>query len=332
MSERDVSQMSFADGLLADGAGANALLDRVVRLVEWGELEALLSPLYGGRMGAPAYPALALFRALLLQQWYGLSDPQLEEALGDRLSFRRFIGFSLSEHMPDHATLWRFRERLAKGGLAERAFAIITAQIEQSGFVLKRGSLIDATLIRSAVNAPPPPSDPPVAADGRPGSKLVSNPADPQAAWTKKQGRRFFGYKAHLAMDLGSRIIRRAIFTPANVNDTVPADHLICGDEHRVYADKAYDSQARRQHLKAQGIRNGIMRRGHRCHSMSQAARRRNKMLSRIRAPIEPLFALLKNVYHLARARYRGLIRNTAALHLAVSAINLKRWASAAPA
>lgn len=332
MSERDVGQMSFADGLLAEGAGANALLDRVVQLVDWSEVEALLSAIYSGRMGAPAYPALALFRALLLQQWYGLSDPQLEESLADRLSFRRFIGFSLSERMPDHATLWRFRERLAKSGLAERAFAMITAQIEQSGFVLKRGSLIDATLIRSAVNAPPPPSDPPVQADGRTASKLIGNPVDPEAAWTKKQGRRFFGYKAHLAMDLGSRIIRRAIFTPANVNDTVPADGLICGDEHRVYADKAYDSQARRQHLKARGIRNGIMRRGHRCHSMSQATRRRNRLLSRIRAPIEPLFALLKNVYHLARARYRGLIRNAAALHLAVTAINLKRWASASPA
>lgn len=332
MSEREVGQMSFADGLLADGAGANELLDRVVRLVDWSEVEALLSPIYGGRMGAPAYPALALFRALLLQQWYGLSDPQLEENLADRLSFRRFVGFSLSERMPDHATLWRFRERLAKSGLADRAFAIITGQIEQSGFVLKRGSLIDATLIRSAVNAPRPPSDPPVPADGRPPSKLVSNPADPEATWTKKQGRHFFGYKAHLTMDLGSRIVRRAIFTPANVNDTTPADQLICGDEHRVYADKAYDSQARRQRLKVQGIRNGIMRRGHRCHVMSQATTRRNKMLSRIRAPIEPMFALLKNVYHLARARYRGLTRNAAALQLAVTAINLKRWAISSPA
>ena len=332
MSERDVGQMSFADGLLAQGAGTNALLDRIVRLVDWSEVAALLSTMHGSRMGAPAYPALALFRALLLQQWYGLSDPQLEEQLSDRLSFRRFVGFSVSERMPDHSTLWRFRERLAKSGLAERAFVMVTAQIEQSGFVLKHGTLIDATLIRAAVNAPPPPSDPPVEADGRPASKLISNPADPQAAWTKKEGRHFFGYKGHLGMDLGSRIIRRVMLTPANVNDTVPADELICGDERRVYADKAYDSRARRERLKAQGIRNGIMRRGHRCHHMSQATRRRNRLLSRIRAPIEPMFALLKNVYHLARARYRGLPRNAAALNLAATAINLKRWALAIPA
>jgi IS5 family transposase len=329
MSERRIGQLSFADQLTADAVGLNEFLARLSELLEWSEVERLLSGLHGGRMGAPAYPALALFRALLLQQWYGLSDPQLEEALADRMSFRRFCGFSLSEKAPDHATLWRFRERLVQNGLAEQAFCLITRQIERSGFVLKRGTLIDATLIRSAVNPLPPAHDQPPDATGRPASKLIANPADADAAWTKKEGRHFFGYKAHVAMDLGSRIIRRAIFTPANINDTVPADALIAGDEHTVYADKAYDSRARRARLKALGIRDGIMRRASRWRAPSAATVRRNKLLSRLRAPIEPLFALLKNVYGLARARYRGLLRNAAALHLAATAMNLKRWASA---
>ena len=157
MAERQIGQLSFTDGLVNDAARANAPLQRVSELVDWGAIEALLSGLRSGSMGAPAYPSLALFKALLLQQWYGLSDPALEEALVDRLSFRRFLGLSLSEPVPDHSTLWRFREQLAKSGLAERAFALITAQIEKSGFVLKRGTLIDASLIRSAVNPPEPP-------------------------------------------------------------------------------------------------------------------------------------------------------------------------------
>jgi transposase, IS5 family len=285
MAERRMGQLSFADQVAAEAAAANAVLERLSALIVWDEVEALLKDIHGGRMGAPAYPALAVFRALLLQQWYGLSDPQLEDALADRLSFRRFLGVSLAEKTPDHTTLWRFRERLAQSGLAEKAFALITAQIERSGFVLKRGTLIDATLIRSAVNPPPPPADTPVDENGRPASKLVASPADPDAAWTRKEGRRFFGYKAHVAMDLGSRIVRRALFTPANVNDTVPADDLICGDEHTVFADKAYDSQARRDRLKARGIRNGIMRRGRRCRVMRAGAVRRNKLLSRLRAP-----------------------------------------------
>ena len=155
-----------------------------------------------------------------------------------------------SEPVPDHSTLWRFREQLAKSGLAERAFALITAQIEGSGFVLRRGTLIDASLVRSAVNPPEPPAGTlPPDADGRPASKLVRSPLDPEAAWTHKEGKYYFGYKMHVAMDQDSRIIRRIAFTPANVNESTAADALICSDEASVYADKAYDSKARRAYL-----------------------------------------------------------------------------------
>jgi IS5 family transposase len=332
MSERRVGQKSFADELVADAAGANAMLEQASRLVDWSEIEALLGDLRSGAMGAPAYPALVLFKALLVQQWHALSDPALEDALTDRLSFRRFIGLGLSEQVPDHSTLWRFREQLASGGLAEKAFALVTRQIETSGFVLKQGTLIDASLVRSAINPPGPPEAPlPPDADGRPASKLVKSELDPDAGWTKQQNKRVFGYKVHVAMDQGSRIVRRVVVTPANVNESVAADALICGDERAVYADKAYDQNARRARLKARGIRDGIMRRANKWYPMSAWAIRRNKIISRRRAPVEPLFALLKRVYGFARTRYRGLARNAAALHLAFTAINLKRWATASP-
>ena len=155
----------------------------------------------------------------------------------------------------------------------------------------------------------------------------MAHPLDPDAAWTKKDGRRHFGYKAHIGLDRHSRIVRRVILTPANVNETSCADDLICGDERAVYADKAYDSQARREALRARGIRNGIMRRWHwRWAPPSPWQTRRNTLLIARRAPIEPFFALLKSVYRFARARYRGLPRNNAALHLAATAMNLKRW------
>ena len=332
MAERRIGQMSFADGLVVDAARANAILQRISDLIDWRGVEAVLKGLRSGSMGAPGYPALAMFKALLLQQWYGLSDPGLEEALVDRLSFRHFLGLSLSEPVPDHSTLWRFREQLAKSGLAQQAFAVITAQIEASGFVLKRGTLIDASLVRSAVNPPAPPTEPlPPDADGRPASKLVESPLDREAAWTRKDGKYFFGYKMHLAMDQHSRIIRRVGFTPANVNESAAADALICGDEAIVYADKAYDSRARRARLKAMGIGDGIMRRHNRWWRLGAWEVRRNEVLSHRRAPVEPLFALLKGVYGFARARYRGLLRNAAAFHLAATAINLRRWAITMP-
>jgi IS5 family transposase len=331
MSERQVGQLSFVDGLVEATALPNAVLEKIARLVDWSELEALLAPLRSGRMGAPGYPSLVLFRALLLQQWFALSDPALEEALSDRISFRRFLGLALSESVPDHSTLWRFREQLGQKGLTARAFELIEKQIDRAGFVLKRGTLIDATLIPSAVNAPEPPAgSQPLDADGKPASKLVKSPLDPDAAWTKKERSYYFGYKAHAALDEGSRIVRRVVFTPANVNDSVCGDDLICGDERTVYADKAYDSNRRRALLKAKGIRDGIMRRRNRWWPMSGWATKRNQIIVTRRAPIEPLFALLKNVYGLARARYRGIARNAAAAHLAFTAMNLKRWATLA--
>jgi IS5 family transposase len=334
MAERKLGQMSLVDRLVGETAPGNAFLDKVSGLVDWDAVDAVLMPVRPGTMGAPAYPALMLFKALLLQQWYALSDPGLEEALGDRLSFRRFCGVPLDQKMPDHSTLWRFRERLSQSGVASAAFACVTSQIERSGLILKQGTLIDASLVPAAVNKPEPPrGETPPGADGRPASKLLRSALDPDAAWTRKDGRRYFGYKAHIALDMGSRILRRLVLTPANVNETSCADALICGDERAVYADKAYDSKTRRAALKARGIRNGIMRRWHWAWpAPSRWQQRRNRLLVRYRAPIEPLFALLKRVYRFARARHRGLSRNEAALHLAATAMNLKRWSILATA
>ena len=332
MSERKIGQLSFADGVVAAAAGSNDVLERLLLLLDWSRIEVLLAPLHAGRMGAPPYPSLMLFRALLLQRWYALSDPALEEALKDRLSFRRFAGLALTDAIPDHSTLWRFREAMG-GKLCAAVFAEIGRQIETSGFVMKQGTLIDASLIPAAVKppAPPPPGDLPPDADGRPASKLVRSEHDGDAAWTKKDGQYHFGYKLHVAMDQFSRIVRRLAITPANINESAVCDDLICGDEKIVYADKAYDSKQRRLRLSAEGIANGIMRRGHRSLPLTQAELRRNQRIVKQRAPIEPLFSLFKNVYGFARARYRGLERNTTALTLAALAMNLKRWATLRP-
>jgi transposase, IS5 family len=331
MSERKIGQMSFAEGLVVEAAGGNAVLDRIAAFLDWRPIERLLSGIRGGVMGAPGYPGLMMFKALLLQRWYALSDPALEEALKDRLSFRHFLGVGLSEPLPDHSSLWRFREALGPE-LGERIFAEIGRQIDAGGFVLKQGTLIDASLIPAAVNAPKKPDAPlPPDPDGRPASKLVRSELDPDAAWTKKEGRYLFGYKIHVAMDETSRIIRRVLLTPANVNESEAADQLICGDERTVLADKAFDSHARRAMLKDMGIANGIMRRGHPSRSLTPAEIRHNKRVSKRRGAIEPIFGQYKNVYDFARAWYYGLKRNTTAILLAAAAMNLKRVAMLRP-
>ena len=142
---------------------------------------------------------------------------------------------------------------------------------------------------------------------------------------------RFFGYKAHLAVDRGSGLVRRVLFTPASVNDTVVADDLVLGDEGEVWADKAYDSHARRARLAAAGIKNRICRRGNKHHRPSIWSQRRNRAIARVRGRVETLFAVLKRHYRHHRARYLTLQRNRTDLLMACVAINLRRALVLAP-
>src|ERR687886_442081 len=176
----------------------------------------------------------------------GKKSERLEAAVDDRLSFRRFAGIPLAESVPDHSSVWRFREQLARRGLAERLLAEVNRQLDAKGLVLRRGTLIDATILDAAVR---PPGGDAGEVSGR----------DPQAGWTKKNGKSRFGYKAHVAVDEGSGIVRDATLTPADVHDSVPAGDLVQGDEQAVYADKAYDSEARRARPRARGIEPRIM-------------------------------------------------------------------------
>jgi IS5 family transposase len=310
----------------------SSVLRRIGELVDWAAVEHVLRALPEPERGPPPYPRLVMFKALLLQQWYGLSDPELEEALDDRASFRDFCGFMFGDETPDHTTIWRFREALQQAGLAEKLFAEILHQIEARGLVLRRGTLIDASLIPAAVKPPKPPKEPqPLGQEGREPSKLINSERDPDARWTKKGGKRYFGYKAHVGLDQGSAIIRRSKLTDAAVNDTVPADELICGDEEAVYADQAYDKHERRSELARRGIKPRLMFRPNKHHPLTERQKRFNDAVGRRRAPVEQVFARLKCVYGWARVRYLGLARNEAHLHLLCLAMNLKRWAALRP-
>jgi transposase, IS5 family len=335
-----VGQFGFADAMVAAYHRPNETLERIAALIDWRAVAALLGGLRAHPEGRPGYPPLVMLKALLLQQWYGLSDPALEAALADRLSFRRFCGFALAEDTPDHVTLHRFREDLVRHDLARRVFAEITRQIDTHGFLLRQGTLIDASLIEAAVRRPKPPAEPaaetpssaaaaapetPPDAAPRPPSKLVRSPHDPEAAWAKKGGRRYFGDKAHVGVDQGSAIIRTALLTPANVNDTVPADTLISGDERAVYGDQAYHAKARTERLTAAGIKDRTMHRAHKHQALTPRQHRRNELIGRRRAPVEQVFARLKRLYGWARVRYRGLARNAVHLLLLCTAMNLRR-------
>lgn len=311
MGEKRIGEGSFADAFVASGVGRNERLDRIEELFDWPRLARILKPLRS-KYGSKGYPALSLFKALLLQQWYGLSDPGLEEALLDRLSFRRFCGFSLDDATPDETTILRFRAVMAERGLAAKTFDEVNRQLESNGLVLKTGTLIDASLVAASVAKP----------NGKSGARSA---LDPEAAWGGEGGSHF-GYKAHLSIDQFSCLIRKATLTPGNINESLEADGLIVGDEKAVYADKGYENKARRRRLKALGVKDRIMHRSHKNQDgLPHWQRVRNKLITPIRASVEKMFGTMKRSHGYDRVRYRGVVRTANHLHLMCIAINMRR-------
>ena len=307
-------QLGFADGWVSAKVGRNASLERLSSEVKWYRFEKLLARLRIEGPGRPPFDPLLMLKALLLQQCYALSDADLEEAINDRVSFRKFLGLSLEAPSPDHTTLCRFRTRLIEAGLSEKLFAEFERQLQQRGLILKRGTMIDASLVDTPFR--------PGSSDGE------REPVDGDAQLTARKGKpgTHYGYKVHAGVDEGSRLIRRLHLTPANTNDTVPADLLVCRDEQAVYADKAYAKRARRQWLKSLGIKPRIM---HKSWGggpqLTHWQKQHNRLISPIRAQVEGVFATLKRWMGMTRVRYKGLAKNRSHLFLLALAYNMNR-------
>ena len=310
-------QLGFADAFLAAGLGSNRKLERLAGLIDWSAVEQLVAELRPAAVtGRPAYAPLAMVKATYLQALYDLSDPGLEEALSDRLSFRRFCGLALDATTPDETTICRFRA--TAGPLLAAALEEINRQLAAKGLMVRKGSLLDSTLI---------------AANGKPPARTVGLGAghdkEPDADWTRKNGKAFFGYKAHLGVDQGSGLVRRVRLTSAKTYESEVADALICGDEGAVYGDRAYEHKQRRARLKAAGIKDRIMHRRHKhLPVLPRWQQRRNHLIARRRAPVEAVFSAFKRLYGLRRARYRSLARNTNRLLAIVAVYNLRRAAT----
>jgi transposase, IS5 family len=318
MAEKKTGQFSFVEALAPQLLVGNGRLDRLHGLVKWYRFEKVLSSLREGGSGRPAYPSLLMFKVLLLQSLYGLSDAEMEEALGDRLSFRRFAGLAWTDAVPDHTTICRFRNLLVEQAMLDKLFGELDKQLERAGVILKRGTMLDATVIETTA--------------ARPGDGGQTT-SDADARYTRRQGKAgsSFGYKAHVGVDQGSGLIRAVRTTPANVNDTVPADELIRGDERAVLADPAYHTHAREAALKARGIKPRLMRRANKHHPvLPPRLRRYNRLIGRQRAAVETTFATLKRRMGLGLIRYRGLAKATGQVMIAAIAFNMRRWVTLA--
>lgn len=293
------------------------VLDRVNEELDWRRFGKHLRKVFkDSKGGRPSYPPVVLFKVLLLQQWYGLSDPMAEEAIGDRLSFRRFLGLGLHDAVPDETTICRFRGRLAERRLGDKLLRELNRQLDGKGLLVKHGTLVDASLVE---------------AHSKPPRKDDSAPKDPDATWTVKRGQPTYGYKLHVGVDADSGLIRKAEMTPANVHDTKVFETLLSGDERAVYADKAYDSEARTKRLKEADVMPGILKKGRRNTPLTEWERTWNRYLSTIRSPVERVFGTLKRSYGFRRAAYVGLERTRNQGLLLCMAFNLRKMTQLQP-
>ena len=302
--------VSLADFLVRQSrSGSSSKLDKISSLIHWEKYRYRLKKILSrSGDGPPSYDEVSMFRILILQRIYNLSDTQMEEMLYDRLSFRRFCGFGLADNLPDETTICRFRQLLS--GKSELLLQLINKDLSAQGICMQGGKIIDATIIDYSGKRP---------------SGGEQSESDPAAGWTKKRGGYHYGYKSHISTYAESYLISSTKATSANVHDGQVFASLLEGDETIVYADKAYDSKHNRHVLSERQTESGILYKARRHKPLLHWQVQANKLYSKTRHHVERVFAHLKCHYGYRRYRYKGWAANQVHLDLLAIAYNLKR-------
>jgi IS5 family transposase len=242
-----------------------------------------------------------------LQHWFNLSDPGLEEALHDSVSMRKFAGIDLAEEaVPDETTACKFRHLLERHGLGERIFARVGELLQQRGFKLSAGTIVDATLIAAPTS-----------------TKNASGQRDPEMGTTKKGNQWHFGMKAHVGVDAKSKLIHSVVATPGNVPDGKVIKQLLHGRERNVWGDKAYVGLSRVIRARSPKAADLTLRPATSTRGLNPMQEHINQLRSQVRCRVEHVFAVIKCVFGFNKLRYRGLLKNSHRLMVSAALHNL---------
>lgn len=278
-------------------------LPKLERTIEWEAFGNLLSRVYkdGDRSkgGRPPYDAVLMFKILVLQHFYNLSDDQTEFQIRDRYSFCRFLGLNPEGKVPDAKTIWFFRERLKKLELVDKLFAEMLAQIDAAGFTARKGQIVDAAIVPAPRQRNSREENTQIKGGETPEewSEAKRSQKDVEARWTKKHGKSHYGYKNHISIDNKHKVIRRYGVTSAEVHDSQVFEELL--DENNssgaIWADAAYRDQEREKALPKANYRSKIHRKGSRKRPLNEREQEANRKRSKIRARVEHVFAQQAN-------------------------------------
>lgn len=306
-----MSQMSFSE---AEYAGKRKRTRREVFLAEmdkvvpWDALLALIEPKYpkAGK-GRHPYAIKTMLRIHLMQNWFGYSDPAMEEALYEVEPLRRFAGLSLTRGgIPDETTILNFRHLLEAHALAPKLLTAVNADLEKRGLLLRQGTIVDATIIHA------PPS-----------TKNKDKARDPEMHQTRKGNQWYFGMKAHIGVDVESGLVHTAGVTTGKVHDAKVMDNLIREDDTAVYGDKGYASDAKKRAAEEAGVTWAVKEKAKPGRDLTKRQRARNRRFGKVRAKVEHVFRVLKCQFGYRRVRYRGIAKNGAQVFTLLALANL---------
>ncbi len=287
-------------------------LDEMQRVVPWAELIALIEPHYPkGKTGRPPMGIATMLRIHFLQQWFGLSDPAMEEALHDMPLYREFADLEgPMRRLPDESTILRFRHLLEERGLAAPMLATVNRVLQERGLTLKAGTVVDATLIAA-------PSS----------TKNSKGERDPEMRQTKKGNNYYFGMKAHIGADADSGLVHTVICTPANTSDVTQAAALLHGEEEIAFGDAGYQGAHKRPEATMTNwhvaMRPGKRRKLDPSNPRDAIVNEIERLKASVRAKVEHPYRVIKRQFGFTKVRYRGLAKNTAQLTTLFALSNL---------
>lgn len=287
-------------------------LSRMDQVIPWGEWIGLIEPHYfNSKRGRKPVPIEVMLRMYLLQVWFNLSDEAVEDAINDSYAMRRFMGLDFTiRQVPDATTLLHFRHLLEKHDLGNAMFEQLNGMFEANGWVMRGGSVVDATIIAAPAS-----------------TKNTTGQRDPAMHQTAKGNQWYFGFKAHIGVDAGTGYVHTVTATAANVSDVLETHRLVRSDDEVVYADSGYRGVGKRaeitgdQHLSTVEFR--IAARKSQLRAMAPPDRAEQTRLASIRAKVEHAFLILKRDFAFVKTRYRGMAKNLNRLHVAFASANL---------
>jgi len=270
-------------------------LEEMDEVIPWEELLPLIKPYYPvAGNGRQPMPMARMLRIYFMQQWYGLSDPAMEDALYDIESMRRFAEIDIElDVVPDETTILNFRHLLERHNLTKKMFDKIKSYLSEKGLLLRKGTIVDATII----NAPS-------------STKNRDNIRDKEMKQTKKGNRWYFGMKAHVGTDIGKGLAHSVVVTDAAVHDSQVMDNLLRKEEVAVFGDKAYASEKKRKEYEARGIRWCVNLKATRWRPLNEEEVESNHRWSQIRAKGEHAFLVVKHLWRYQKVKYKGLYKN----------------------